>query len=78
LNRELARSLKGEKMEQTVESNFTELLKSETKSVILYCDTSRLYFDNGEWWVRAGNRKHNTVLYCGNDFNEALLALAAG
>ena len=60
----------------TIESKIIELLKSEEKTVVIHCDVKRLYFDNDQWWVRGKLKQvKNAVLYCGDSFIDALIAL---
>jgi len=62
-----------------IDSKLIKLLKSETKAVVLYCDESRLYFDDVQWVVRGGKKKpKNLIIYSGNDLGAALLALENG
>lgn len=56
-----------------IESKVIELLKSEDKTVVLYCDVKRLYFNDGQWWVRG--KPDSKVFYCGDSFRDALIAL---
>lgn len=59
---------------EQVEETIIEVLKSEKEPSILYYGTNRLFFD-GVWQVRAGQRKHNELLYHGESLEEALDAL---